>query len=402
MGIASRPRRIALQVFPCYIFPRSRSSYFHVERITSMRIDRCIPILIVAALVWGGESFSLPRFASRTGARCQSCHINPSGGEMRQTYGVQYGRDQLPVPAWSSAFDIDDFSNVLTNFLGVGADFRTLFYYRQLGDTASDNRLVQMQGDLYLNFRVAKNVGLFLRKGLYSGFEVFGLFNLLPAHGSIKIGKFVPNFGTKVDDHTAYIRTYTGFRPEIDSPELTGGEVAVSPGPLTITGGFYNADAGADFGGLNNKKAFLGRAEGLFSLGTGVNLGLGGDVFTKQNVAGDRKTLMGGFGSFSYGLLSVFGEADLIRNTTLGNTVTGLVVYIEGDYMVTQGVDLKLAYDFYDPDKDLKTGAFSRYSVGVEFFPMGGLGVRPIYRILTESPSNKTQNEFDLMFHIYL
>ncbi len=321
---------------------------------------------------------------------------------MRQTYGVQYGREQLPVSAWSNAFDIDDFSNVLTNFLGVGADFRTLFYARQVGDTTTDNRWVQMQGDLYLNFRVAKKVGLFLRKGLYSGFEAWGLFQILPANGSIKIGKFVPNFGTKLDDHTAYIRTYTGFRPEIDSPELTGAEVAIAPGPLMITGGFYNADAGADFGGLNNKKAFLGRAEGMFPLGTGVSIGVGGDVFTKQNAAGDTKTLMGGFGSFSYGLLSVFGEADLIRNTSLGKTITGLVAYVEGDYMVTQGVDLKLAYDFYDPDKDLKTGAFSRYSVGLEFFPMGGVEVRPVFRILTESPANKTQNEFDLMFHIYL
>lgn len=321
---------------------------------------------------------------------------------MRQTFGVQYGREQLPVPSWSGAFDIDDFSNVLTNILGVGADFRTLFYYRKPADSASDNRLVQMQGDIYLNFRVAKKVGLFVRKGIYSGIEVFGLFNILPANGSIKIGKFVPNFGTRIDDHTAFIRTYTGFRPELDSPELTGGEVAIAPGPLTITGGFYNAEAGTDFGGPNNKKAYLGRAEGLFSLGTGLNLGIGGDVFSKSNAAGDTRTYMGGFGSFSYGLLTLLGEVDFLRTTSLGTTVTGVVSYVEADYMVAQGVDLKIAYDFYDPDRDLKTGATSRYSVGVEFFPISGVEVRPVYRLITEDPSSRKLNEFDLMFHIYL
>lgn len=51
--------------------------------------------LLVAVL--SSTALSLPRFAARTGAKCQSCHINPSGGKMRQAFGVRYGREELPV-----------------------------------------------------------------------------------------------------------------------------------------------------------------------------------------------------------------------------------------------------------------------------------------------------------------
>jgi len=78
------------------------------------------------------------------------------------------------------------------------------------------------------------------------------------------------------------------------------------------------------------------------------------------------------------------------------------LVYGEAHYTVTDGVGLNVAYDFYDPDKDRKSGATSRYSIGAEFFPIGGVEVRPIYRIIKEDPTDVKNNEFHVLFHIYL
>jgi hypothetical protein len=364
-------------------------------------MHRTLRMCLVAFVIIAACDFSLalPRFASRTGAKCQSCHVNPTGAEMRQTFGVQYGREQLPLPALSKDFEVEDFSNLLTNVLGVGADVRTLYFYQQR-DSTSDNAFFQMQGDIYLNFKVAKKVTVFLNKGLRSGFEVFGLLNVLPASGHVKIGKFIPAFGTRIDDHTTYIRAKTGFSPELGRPELTGAEVGVLPGPLTIIGGMYNATD--DFGAATtSNKAFLGRAEGMFNLAEHVNLGLGANIFSRKTPAGFTTSLIGGLGSFSYGDVTVFGEADLIKNNGTSG-VTGLVAYVEGNVMVTQGVDLKVAYDFYDPDKDLKTGAISRYTVGFEFFPIAGVEVRPLYRIVKIEPVQTKANEFDLIVHFYM
>jgi hypothetical protein len=324
---------------------------------------------------------------------------------MRQAFGVQYGRDQLPVPEWSKGSEVADFSNVITNILGVGADFRTIYYNRKLSDSTRSDGLFQMQGDLYVNLRVAQKVFLYLNlnKGISSGFDAFALMNILPASGHLKIGRFIPDYGTNLDDHTAYVRQYTRLSPEFDVVERTGAEAAVSPGPLTILGGIYNANEGGGIPSTNNK-ALLGRAEGMFKLSEGLTLGLGGNVFsTKIGIQGVSTTYYGGFGSFSAGNFTLLGEADWIRSSPAGQTTTGLATYTEADFMVAQGVDLKLAYDFYDQDINFRTGSKSRYSIGVEFFPLSGVEIRPIYRILKQQdPDTGTMNEFDLMLHLYL
>ena len=66
------------------------------------------------------------------------------------------------------------------------------------------------------------------------------------------------------------------------------------------------------------------------------------------------------------------------------------------------GLDLKLAYDFYDPSIDLKSGANSRYTAGVEFFPLPGVEVRPLYRFVRETPVEVRNNEFDIVLHCYI
>ena len=96
--------------------------------------------------------------------------------------------------------------------LGVGADLRTLYMVRSIPDSSgtsarTENSFWQMQGDLYLNFRISKKVALYLKKGLYSGFEAFGLLQILPLNGHVKVGKFVPNYGMRMDDHTTFVRT---------------------------------------------------------------------------------------------------------------------------------------------------------------------------------------------------
>ncbi len=362
-------------------------------------------VIALAALFWASAAYSLPRFASRTGLKCQSCHVDPSGGEMRQTFGVQYGRDQLPVPEWSKGADMTDFSNVITNILGVGADFRTIYYNRKLTDSTRSDGLFQMQGDLYVNLRVSPKVFLYLNlnKGASSGFDAYALMNVLPASGHLKIGRFIPDYGTNLDDHTAYVRQYTKLSPEYDVVERTGAEAAVSPGAFTVLGGIYNADEGGGIPGTNNK-ALLGRGEGMFKLADKVFLGLGGNVFsTKTGIPGLGTTYYGGFGSFSAGDFTVLGEADWIRTSPSAGTTTALATYTEADYVVTPGVDLKLAYDFYDQDVNLKNGSRSRYSIGVEFFPVSGVEVRPVYRILkTQDPDTGTMNEFDILLHLYL
>ncbi len=313
---------------------------------------------------------------------------------MRQVFGVQYGRDQLPVPTWSEEFGLDDFSTKLTDFVSVGADFRTEYFNQQSPGTAT-NAFSQFQGDVYMNFRLAKKVNIYLDKGLDVGFEIFGLLNILPENGYVKVGKFLPNYGVKLDDHIV-----------APGGEHTGGEVAIAPGPVTIIGGVYNS-VDPKGSSIDNNKLFLGRVEGMFKA-SDVNIGVGANVLTgkdlTQSGVGERATLAGAFGSLSYQNFTIFGEADLQKNTYGSSSVdsTGVITFVEADYVVTTGLDLKVRYEFIDLNKDIKSGSTSRYSFGFEFFPISGVEVRPMYRISKEDPVDIKNNEFDLMLHFYL
>ncbi|MGA9116381.1 MAG: porin [Bacteroidota bacterium] len=362
---------------------------------------------VAAALAWcllllPGEAGALPRFAARTGARCQSCHVNPAGGGMRQAFGVQYGREELPLPALSEEFSLEEFLTEITASIFVGADMRTLYYHQQVPDTGAGggpdrNAFWQMQGDIYLNFRLARKVSLYLDKGLYDGFEVFGLAQVLPAGGFLKVGKFVPAYGMRMDDHRIFTRDATGFSPE-QRPELTGMEAGVSPGPVALTAGIFNSRDGF---GQGSTKAFLGRLEASLQGGEDFFVGLGGSAFTRKQ-GSERTTLYGGFGSVGYGPFTLLGEGTFIRSERDGAAVTGLAAFAEAGYAVHPGVEIKFLYDFLDRDLDLKSGSASRYGIGAEFFPISGVEVRPLYRIAAEDPVSVRNDEFNLMIHFYL
>ena len=71
---------------------------------------------------------SLPKFASRTGAKCQACHVNPTGKGMRNEFGSSYGRDDITLPTFKEVTDFNEFSTNQTSNISVGADVRNLFF----------------------------------------------------------------------------------------------------------------------------------------------------------------------------------------------------------------------------------------------------------------------------------
>jgi hypothetical protein len=170
---------------------------------------------------------------------------------------------------------------------------------------------------------------------------------------------------------------------------------------FSLTAGVYNSADGGNRPPSTSDKAFLGRGDVRFALSEDVHLGIGGNILYRDTPDG-KTNYYGGFGSFSYKNFTLLGEADYLLSDLAGVSKTGVVGYGEADFMVVQGLDLKFIYDFYDEDKDLKTGSISRYSFGAEFFPLPGVEVRPLYRIPVEDPDDTDNNEFDLILHFYL
>ena len=67
-----------------------------------MRMRLCFALLGGGLLLGGVAAQALPRFAAETGAKCQSCHINPSGGGMRNAFGAQSPPGRK-IPDWKTS-----------------------------------------------------------------------------------------------------------------------------------------------------------------------------------------------------------------------------------------------------------------------------------------------------------
>ncbi len=358
--------------------------------------------------------YSLPRFASRTNLPCQSCHVNPSGGGMRNAYGLGYGRDEISVKTWKDAYALDDFSTKINDFISYGADFRFLaFYQSKTSPDASSSSFFPMQMDMYFNLAVSKKVSLYVNPafGPYNRLEVFALAKVLPLNGYVKLGRFAPPYGLRIDDHTSFVRQATPFRNY--AGQQSGMELGSNPGPITIMGSVTNGMRGDLDAGL--AKAVFGKLEGHTSLGP-VNILAG--VSSYNDVSGVEKlNLLGGYGAATLmERLTIIGNveriqgnsstmsvsSDLNQRNTSNTDLKQLAVMIEANFVLIEGVDLKFMYDFFDPDTDVKSGTAVRYSGGFEFMPIGGVEIRPMYRYTKDTILNRNITDLQILFHFFL
>ena len=371
-------------------------------------------LIIAFSFVLISASFSLPRFSSRMNLPCQSCHINPSGGGMRNTFGANFGRDDISVKAWQEEYALEDFSTKLTNFISYGADFRFLgFYQSKTSPDVTSSSFFPMQMDLYFNLAVSKKINLYVNPafGPYSRLEMFAIAKVLPLNGYLKLGRFVPSHGLRYDDHTSFIRQSTPFRNY--GGQQTGVEFGLNPEPITVMGAVTNGMRGDLDGGL--AKAVFGKIEGHGAFGP-INLMAGVSSYNDAS-GGQKLNLLEGYGAVTINeQLTVLGtieqiqgnaatmsvSSDLNQRNSLNSDLKQLAVMIEADYVLVQGFDLKFMYDFFDPNTDVKSGTAERYSGGFEFMPIGGVEVRPMYRYTKDSILNRTITDLQVLFHIYL
>jgi hypothetical protein len=386
-----------------------------------------LPVLCLLAIgIFVQPLYSLPRFALLTGSQCQSCHVDPTGGRMRNFFGFTYGKDELPIRATRDR-DLD-VSPKLTDNISVGADFRTQFIHDGFSET---NGFQAMSATLYGALGVGKKITIYYKQdiinGTYSqsgrgnltGTEAFGLLKILPNNSYIKAGLFYPAYGLRLDDHTSYIRGgdlgflsghffNTGL-PFVPNYKDIGLEVGAYLGKALATLAVLNGtgnDQSIDIG-RTQAKAWAGRLEYADRLGN-AGVILGGSYYNFIGL-----TLAGLYGGIGYDILTVSGEVDWAKDLPNYVGLRSLAAYLEANVRATEGVWIVGKFDYFDgnrktDDQNLlvggrppRTNSFKRYTLGVEFFPYSFVEVRPQYRINSETPSIDN-NEFLVQFHFWL
>jgi len=337
-------------------------------------------------------AWSIPRYSVMYNMSCTLCHVDPSGGGSRSLYGAQFfAYSDLPM----SKLSMDELIRVnpmLNEQIQIGLDARTIFYALDDLDSTGFN---QMQGDLYLIYNLDSTWTFLLSKGLYSGFEAFGLGHILPWNGYVKIGRFRPPYGLNLADHKAFVRQYLTFGSQGTNWQETGLEVGFHPQRLFL-GLSVTKNMGPIFGGTTDAPAITARTDYRFNLGEMNSLWIGltgrlGEV----NGVDDR--LAGVYGGLGLGRFFFTGELDWHdRNEER------LVTFAELAFLLRQGLLLKVEHDFYDPDLDVTSGAENMFVAGAEITPTGFLQWIPNVRYHDfETGGGDDYFEYELQFHVF-
>lgn len=337
-----------------------------------------LPALLLAWGTMAPRAEALPRYTARYEQKCALCHVNPSGGGLRNAYA-----SQRMVPdeiAWrrTQPSVLNGIDSTLSRFLLLGVDFREVY----VGSDVAQQRynFFQMQGDIYLSVQLDPRVSLYYDRSRNDTYEMFGLGYVLPVL-YVKAGRFVPSYGWRFDDHTMFVREQLGLAPPSGSD--VGLEAGFARGPLDVQVGFLNGARGS-IHDTDPKYAYSANAMYRRRLGPfGGALGLSGYHHPGDSEDNDA---WGAYGYLTWRTLTWLGEADLAqRKPTGAGAVQSFIASHEITWLVRQGLEVKATYDFFDPDRDVGAGAKSRWG--------GGLAVMPYPYLALEAALRKT--EFD-------
>jgi len=213
--------------------------------------------------------------------------------------------------------------------------------------------------------------------------EAFALLEDLWLDGYVKAGKFLLPYGLRLLDDAAFIRQRTGFN--YNTPDQ-GVELGVEPGPLSLFVSLTNGTQGA--GENNSRKQITASGALIYS-----DFRVGGSV-SRNDGPGARRDVFGGFGGVNVGKLTLLGEVDVIRDTPEGGEETEqLASYVEGDFLVARGVNVKVAFGFLDPNSAIGEDARNRLRVGLELFPIPFLQISTFYTRLQDIPQSTTDRD---------
>jgi hypothetical protein len=329
---------------------------------------------LFAALCLGCVSaHAEPYLAVQTGFKCGQCHVNPTGGGMRNAFGDVFAQTQLPANHVDTG--ADTWAGAINRFLSVGGDLRAQAIYTEVPHTSSSDSFDLEQARVYINATVIPDrLGVYVDELVAPGGalnrEAYVSYWTADHHWYFKGGQMYLPYGLRLEDQTAFIRTAPGIN--MDTPDK-GLEVGWEHGPWDAQLAVSNGTAGGPEVDHGKQYSFnLAHVQSIWRVGVAANL--------NSAAAGD-KTSFGLFGGLRTGPIVWLGEADVIDDksfpTDSGKMWAGL---LEADWLIRRGHNLKVTAEYADPNRNVPNDAQTRWSLVYEYTPIQFVQIRAGFR----------------------
>ena len=352
-------------------------------------------ILLFAVLTATNIVLAEPYLAVYKGLHCSACHSHPAGGGKRNAYGNVFAQTELPAervggdqqPFWTGQ---------ALEWLAVGGNLRARYEYTDTPNEEQRSAFDLTRGTIYVEATVIPN-----RLSVYvdQQFAPSGSLNreayvrLRDASGKWQLtgGQFYLPYGLRLQDDTAFIRRVTGIN--FENPDR-GVQLGYETGPWSAIVSVTNGTGG---GGEND----TGKQAGFVAAYVRPRWRLGASFNDNDADAGGRQ-MYNVFAGLKTGPIAWLAEVDHIEDELAdGGSRDGIAGLIEGNWLFARGHNLKIGYEYFDPNEDLDEDHQVRWSVIWEYSPMqylqGRFGVRAYDGIPQDNAQNR--DEFFVELH---
>jgi hypothetical protein len=362
-----------------------------------MQGSRALLVCLAAclALVSHG-AHAEPYLAVQQGYKCIACHVNATGGGLRNDFGIVFAENLMPatglpqgVPVWSGKAG---------EFLRLGADLRASWTRTDVPNSSAQHGFDVDQLRAYADAAVIPDrLALYVDEGLAPGnaqaLEAYVRFSD-PARGwYLKGGQFYLPFGWRLQDQTAFVREVSGI--SMTSPD-SGVEVGFERGSWSAQIAVANGAANAGTGSGHQLTSQVVWVQSRYRIG--------GAASYTQSEAGNRR-VGGVFAGLRTGPVAWLGEVDVVRDEGFPEGPRSLVAALgEADWLIRKGQNLKITAEYYDPDRSVAEDQKTRWSVLYELTPMPFVQLRAGLRRYRGIPQNDLDNRrvFFLELHGFM
>ena len=361
----------------------------HAERRSARQVASVLLLAVLPVVLAGAlrpvPAAAMPIYAARERLLCTSCHVDPSGGGLRNSLGFSYLRNRHAFTTESRFGHLPAEQPEIVDNLPVGGDVRVLYdaLSRRHASGSFPNEVssfFRMQAAFYLSYAPSDQVRLYYNQDLDGVRDVWAQLGNLPAGGYVRAGAFRLPYGLRMEDHTIYQRddletpvSVLGFDPR--QPDV-GVEFGVIRSSLIAQAAVTNgSNVGFD---SDRNKAFTARGMGLVGpalFGGSVHLDSDGQSTATEHLR------YGGFASVNPLIdLVLLGAIDLGEDERGDVTTPVLLAWAEADYFYERLARFRLRYEFLDKNRDEEFADSERYTVEGDLIPVPFAAVRLSYR----------------------
>jgi hypothetical protein len=303
---------------------------------------------------------------------------------MRNVFGNRYAQMQLAQRRIGG--DEDLWTGQLAKWVGVGGNVRANYSYIDVPDQGTANEFETEEARVYLDFAVIPNrLSVYLDQRVAPGnaqnMEANVRYWLQENALYVKAGRMYLPFGYRLEDDNAFVRQLSGIN--MQAPD-EGVEVGIERGSWSAQLALSNGAGGGEED--DHGKQLATRLEFVQS-----RWRAGASLLFNDAEGGQRKGA-GIFGAFNAGPVTLLGEVDFIDDEGIGAGTELLATLAEADWKLAQGHNVKVAYEWLEPGRDIDEDEQTRSSLLYEWSPVQFLQLRAGVRVYDGIPQNDTQN----------